>query len=171
MSAEEPKVMFAAPWGRSLKIVSLLVAVLMIGLVVFGLLNSKLTLLAKLPLLILPVLLVVGTAAFMVLGYQIGNGILIIRRPGWTTRVSLANLQSVVSTPNAMSSSIRLFGNGGMFSFTGVFWNRTLGRYRAYVTDLQRTVVLKMADRTIVISPEAPDRFVEELRKRSSLAI
>jgi hypothetical protein len=47
---------------------------------------------------------------------------------------------------------------------TGLFRNRTLGMYRAFVTDPARAVVLKTAGRTIVISPSEPEAFLEELR-------
>jgi len=49
-------------------------------------------------------------------------------------------------------------------------WGRTLiwisgllGGYRAYVTDLNRTVVLRFWHRMVVISPGDPDNFVNDL--------
>jgi hypothetical protein len=62
-----------------------------------------------------------------------------------------------------MRGSFRLFGNGGMFSFTGWYRNRALGTYRAFVTDLKQTVVLRFEKKTIVLSPENPERFVSEI--------
>jgi hypothetical protein len=56
-----------------------------------------------------------------------------------------------------------LFGNGGLFSFTGLFRNRSLGTYRAFLTDLHRTVVLHFSKRTVVLSPSAPDDFVHDV--------
>ncbi len=46
-----------------------------------------------------------------------------------------------------MRGSLRLFGNGGMFSITGLYRNRALGNYRAFVTDLKKTVVLRFMKR------------------------
>ncbi len=65
--------------------------------------------------------------------------------------------------PDALRGSIRLFGNGGMFSFTGLFRSPKLGRYRAYVTDPARTVTLRFADRVVVVSPSDPAAFVRDL--------
>lgn len=62
-----------------------------------------------------------------------------------------------------MRGSRRICGNGGMFSITGWYRNRALGTYRAFVTNLKDTVVLRFPARTIVISPENPERFVAEI--------
>lgn len=67
-----------------------------------------------------------------------------------------------------MRGSLRLCGNGGMFSFTGWYRNRALGVYRAFVTDLKSTVVLKFAKRTIVVSPERPEEFAAEILNQKS---
>jgi len=61
-----------------------------------------------------------------------------------------------------MRGSIRTSGNGGAFSFTGFYHNKRLRSYRAYVTAPRRTVVLRYADRRVVLSPGAPGG----LRKR-----
>src|ERR1043166_8441610 len=114
---------FSAPWGRGLRTISISVTALMVGLMVIGMTNPRLPGIAMLPLSILPVLLLGGTAALMVLGYEIEDGFLVIRRPGWATRAPLAGLREALMNPTAMRGSIRIFGNGGMFSFTGLFWN------------------------------------------------
>ena len=62
-----------------------------------------------------------------------------------------------------MRRSLRTFGNGGGFSFSGFYYNKRLGSYRAFVTDLHRTVVLRYAKRRVVVSPAAPEDFVRDL--------
>jgi hypothetical protein len=62
-----------------------------------------------------------------------------------------------------MSYSIRTFGNGGLFSISGLFRNKTLGSYRAYATDPKRAVVLKYKKRTIVVTPDRPDVFAARI--------
>jgi len=59
-------------------------------------------------------------------------------------------------------------GNGGFFSFTGLFYNRKLGFHRAFVTDHIRTVVLRFPHRTVVVSPADPEAFVRDLAALSS---
>ena len=66
--------------------------------------------------------------------------------------------------------SIRTFGNGGLYSFTGWFRNTALGAYRAFVTDPHRTVVLHFPTRTVVVSPSAPEDFVHVIRAATHAA-
>jgi hypothetical protein len=111
-------------------------------------------------LLMLPV-----AALFVVRSYAIEFNELLIRRLLWTTHLPLAGLQSAEVVPDVMRGSLRLFGNGGMFSITGLFRNRALGNYRAFVTDLKKTVVLRFPKRTVVVSPENPEQFVAEISR------
>jgi hypothetical protein len=57
---------------------------------------------------------------------------------------------------------LRLWGNGGLFAVTGIFWNRALGVFRAYVTSCryQDMVLVETATRKVIISPQHPDEFV-----------
>jgi hypothetical protein len=64
-----------------------------------------------------------------------------------------------------MTKSLRTCGNGGAFSFTGWYWSKSLGFYRAFVTDLNSTVVLRFGKRTVVLSPEDPEDFVSEMKR------
>jgi len=65
-----------------------------------------------------------------------------------------------------LRGSIRLFGNGGFFSFTGVFQSRKLGRYRAFVTDPARCVILRFTGRVVVVSPADPEAFIRDVMNR-----
>lgn len=163
--AAEGHAKFRAPWGRALSVISIGATAFLLIVPSAVAFNSAATPNMRSITIAAPILLLVGCAAFTVLGYEIRDGALLIRRPGWSTRVSLRGLRGATIKPNAMRSSIRLFGNGGLFGFTGLFWNRALGRYRAYVTDLKRTVVLTLADRTIVVSPDAPESFVAQINR------
>ncbi|MFN7139357.1 MAG: PH domain-containing protein, partial [Limisphaerales bacterium] len=89
----------------------------------------------------------------------------LIHRLGWVTKFNLGELQSFAADPTAMDGSIRLFGNGGLFAFTGLFRNKKLGNYRAFATDPKRAVVLRLKERVIVVTPDDPFRFVEVLGK------
>ena len=60
---------------------------------------------------------------------------------------------------------IRLFGNGGLFAGTGIFWNKQYGVFRAYVTTARfEDMVMIETDhhQKIIISPENRERFIEE---------
>lgn len=148
-----------APWGRSLIAVSMLATVLCLGIAAWLLAPPGAPSWAA----ALPLAVLIGAAPFTVRGYVIRADALGIRRLFWETRLPLRDLREVRHVPKAMDGSVRTFGNGGLFSFSGRYRSRQLGAYRAYVTDPQRTVVLRFGDRTVVVSPADPARFVAEL--------
>ncbi len=155
---------YKAPWGRALVVISTLLVVLSIANVVaFHFLlpdePRNLVLLAQwtLPAIVLACL------PFMIRGYAITDDSILIRRLFWETRLDRAGLKSAEVIPKAMHKSLRTCGNGGGFSFTGWYWSKPLGFYRAFVTDLNRTVVLRFEKRTVVVSPGEPEEFVKEL--------
>lgn len=107
--------------------------------------------------------IVLGCLPFMIRSYAISEDAILIRRLWWNTCLKRDGLKSAEVVPKAMNRSLRTCGNGGGFSFTGWYWSRSLGAYRAFVTDLNRTVVLRFGKRTVVISPEKPEEFVSHL--------
>jgi len=146
---------YAAPWGKTLTVVSVLMSLLCVGVSTWLLWSGRGSPWAAL----LPAGIIAGSALFTIRGYELTPGVLRIRRLLWTTRLSLAGLQSAAFEPEAMHGSIRTFGNGGLFSFSGYFRNRILGSYRCYATDLHRSVVLRFPAETVVVSPSAPQEF------------
>jgi hypothetical protein len=88
---------------------------------------------------VLLLVLVLGCALFAICGYTVTADTLLVHRLFWATRLPLRDLQSAQFQPNAMRWSLRLFGNGGFFSFSGLYRNSLLGFYRAFVTDRHRT--------------------------------
>lgn len=112
---------------------------------------------------LLPLVIVCGGALFTIRGYTVTSDAILVHRLFWTTRLALAGLQSAHFEPDVMGWSIRTFGNGGLFSFTGFFRNRRLGAYRAFITDPHRTVVLHFPTRTVVVSPDSPEEFVHDI--------
>jgi hypothetical protein len=157
---------FNAPWGKMLRWMSAISVVLVLGIFVAIWVLDKSTI-PRAAILLLPGLLLV-TALFVIREYTIEPTEVLIRRLFWTTRLPLAGLKSAAFQPGAMRGSLRLCGNGGMFSYTGWYRSRSLGNYRAFVTDLNNTVVLKFEQRTIVVSPENAERFVAEITHHKS---
>jgi hypothetical protein len=112
-----------------------------------------------------PLVILFAAAFFMIRGYELTGSELFIKRLGWKSTLNLQNLQHAEVDPEAMKRSIRLFGNGGLFCFAGQFRNKKLGRYRAYATDHGLAVVLRFTDKVVVVTPGAPDRFVEQINR------
>lgn len=151
---------YKAPWGTSLTVISVLVTLLCVGIAIFMLRLDG----GALPwLAVLPLAIVAGSAPFAIRGYTIDADAIRIRRLFWENRLPRAGLESARFEPGATRRSLRICGNGGLFSFSGLFYKKGLGAYRAFVTDPGRTVVLRYASRRVVVSPDAPEQFVEEL--------
>ena len=156
---------YEAPWSTSLIVMSVVTTVVCLGATAGAWLSlaakhapGPLSCVSLLPLVILFV-----AALFTIRGYSITSELILVHRLLWDTKLPRIGLESARVEPKAMRGSIRTFGNGGAFSFTGFYYNKRLGSYRAYVTDPRRPVVLRYANRRIVLSPAAPDDFVHDL--------
>jgi hypothetical protein len=167
----QPKRHFsAAPWPTCLKITSLLGCALLLGVgyaafvaiprdtrvpfaETFGTLIAFVT-----PTIALT------AALFLVSGYELDGRCLLVRRLLWATPVSLTGIRKTYHDPAAMKRSLRVFGNGGLLSITGIYKNKSLGWYRAFVTDPSHAVVLVLPNRVVVISPSDPLAFIQQLR-------
>jgi hypothetical protein len=162
-----PSASFRAPWGASVKVLSICAAVFLLGMSAFQSSVLPRDLLGGWPWLLatgMPLLIVVACALFVVRGYAIDGSTLRVRRLLWSSIVPLDSLRGAWSSPDAMRGSLRLFGNGGLFSISGLFRNRDLGSYRAFAMDPRLAVVLDFPDRKVVITPETPERFLAQLR-------
>lgn len=159
-------VAFGAPRGRTLILTTIVALCVCFGIPLIGLFNYSIF---PGPLIwsimMIPLLFVVGAAFFMVRGYSVTDGALIIHRLGWNFRLDLDSLVSIEADPAALNGSIRLAGNGGLFAVCGWFRNGKLGVFRAFCTDTAHAVVLRFRDRTIVVTPDQPEKFVEAVKE------
>ena len=159
---------FHAPWSTTLKVVTAFAVAILAGVAILfatlfprdllgGVAVTLTTLLVSATLL--------GSALFVVRGYEVGRDHLRVQRLLWSTEISLSQLQSAWADPTAMSNSLRLFGNGGLFVFAGLFWNRQLSRYRAFATLPRNAVVLRFERRAVVVTPDDPNGFLAALAR------
>ena len=157
----------AAPWSGTLKAMSVL-AVLLIAAATVPLWlgwpdsggHRHADSFAVVPLACLAI-----AALFVVTGYTLSPASLSVHRLMWSTVIPLTPPVDAAFDPDACKGSRRLFGNGGLFVFAGLFRNQRLGRYRVFATSFGHAVVLRSAGRTIVISPASPQAFVETARQ------
>jgi hypothetical protein len=156
---------FRAPWSRSLRLASVFAVVVLTAVAAAGILvMPERFLLARCMMVVLPVGILASAFFSIVSGYTLTATQLEVERPFWSTAFPLAQLLSVAGDAEVFERSLRLFGNGGIFSFTGLFWKKGLGRYRAFATDPGRAVILKFTKRTIVVTPDDPQRFIVRVR-------
>lgn len=159
----------AAPWPAALKAMSLLGTAVLAG-VSYSMYRS-IPSATRVPFahgvgtsvaLVSPLVALIAVL-FVVRAYEIGPAELRIQRLFWTTRIPLEGITRAWHDPAAMKRSIRVFGNGGLYSITGLYRNRTLGSYRAFVTDSKQSVVLALPKRSVVISPADPRAFLDHV--------
>ncbi len=162
---------YEAPWSKSLILMSLLVTVVLLGIsaVAWWEATAKPLPLEFRWLALLPLIFLFGAALFTIRGYTISSDAILVHRLLWSTRLPRIGLESACVEPDVMRRSLRTLGNGGAFSITGFYHNKRLGSYRAFVTDPRRTVVLRYANRRVVVSPEAPESFVNDLGVRQGI--
>ena len=152
---------FRAPWSRTVRnvtVLSLVILALPMLATIFA--QTRPPLVAAVLLIVVPPLIVAVAFAGRVRGYTLTEDAITVRRGMWNTRLPVGGLRAVTGDVEAMAGSVRVFGNGGLFSITGRFWNRKLGWYRALATDPGRAVVLRYPQRTIVITPHDPQQFI-----------
>ncbi len=113
---------------------------------------------------LIPLVLIAVSALFTVRGYVITPDAILVQRLFWNTALNRRDLVSVAVDPTALQQSLRTCGNGGLFSFTGFYWNTRLRSFRAFVTDPRLCVVLTFSKRTVVVSPDYPVSFCQTLR-------
>jgi hypothetical protein len=157
-----------APWSRALRISSALGTVLLAGIEVgafrgippYGVAHAVGTAVACVPPAIL-----LFSLLFVVTGYTVTREELRVRRLLFCTVFPLHGLRQARHEPKVLCGSTRIFGNAGLFSFTGLYQSKPLGRYRLFATDPSRAVVLVLPGRTLVLTPASPQAFLLRLRQ------
>jgi hypothetical protein len=150
---------FNAPWGRELTVLTTIATALIVSLAAFiWTKGGRITPAALLLIHAVPMALTVRR-------YELVPGALLIRRLWWDTRWPLDGPVTATVRPGVMARSWRIWGNGGLFAISGHFSNAALGRYRAFVTDFKRTVVLDTPRGIVVVSPDRPDDFVSAVER------
>jgi len=167
----DPVRSFLAPWSRLLVIMTLIGSVVLLGVPVM--------MLSAMPTDDLPRIAIIGMVLFfpLLLGimvlfsirsFDIMHDGILVRRLLWANRLAYEDLRSVRVDEDAMKGSIRVMGNGGLFSFSGKYRSRKLGVFTVYATDMKLSVILRYSDRTVVVTPESPEEFADLVRQFSS---
>lgn len=153
---------FPARQGSTIRIATFVISLVLLGTAAFGMrviLHDELTgiiiICVSLPVLI-------GSWLFSVRSYAIGERSRHIRRPLFTTRVPLKPPVSA-ELVEGLWRAVRAFGNGGLFAVAGWFWSRRIGWFRCWVSDSANTILIRMADKKYVISPQDTAAFLQEI--------
>ncbi len=139
-----------APMSRLIKIISAAVPILDAGLVVASFVNHW----ALIPAVLIAAV-TLGCYLRAPVVYEVSrSGLTILFRLGSKRFGPVERVGPVEKSPDR---SIRLWGNGGLFAATGIFWNRTLGTFRAYLTTSDQKNLVIVETRTAKV-PAEPGR-------------
>ena len=95
----------------------------------------------------------------------IDNAALVIHRQIGKVRIPL-NVITKVETKDEIGLDLRLWGISFFFGHYGLFYNRSLGRYRAYVKNGDQMVVVHTPNRVHVFSCERREELIALLNER-----
>jgi len=145
-----------APVSLSIKIITLLILLMTAGMFIGAYYEPRLVWAGTVLAIVVVLCYLSAPVAYEIKGGQlsiitrIGNKIF-----GPVTRCSYVY-------DDKPSFGIRLWGNGGLFAGTGIFWNKKYGIFRAYVTTGSKAhlVLVDTPTTRVVITPENPDQFV-----------
>jgi hypothetical protein len=151
-----PNPSFPASYDRTTKIISCVCAAVLL-----------------VPVFITQNILVAGLAAVVFCGayafsprrYTIADRSIIINRLLGTVRIPLDGVREIrPATADDVAGGIRLWGNGGLFGYYGLFRTSKLGNCRWYVTNRKNMVVVITANATVLVSPDDVDGFLAVVR-------
>lgn len=156
---------FRAPLGKSTIIITIFaLLVLLIATVAMWMSPSPLP--EKILVVSLIFLIIVLCYLYSIKGYSIDHHSIHIYRPIGTKSYKLDQFTEIITGLSHIKKSLtlRLWGNGGLFSITGLFWNKKLGKFKAYLSDPSKCIILIGATQKIAISPDPPEEFVKTLK-------
>jgi hypothetical protein len=106
------------------------------------------------------------TWAYRPIGYSFSNGALLVQRKAGDVVLPFTDIRDAQIDPSPFDGAIRVAGSGGLFGFWGRFRSRRLGWFTAYATRRDRGVVLEVAGRRVVLTPDEPERLLADVRPR-----
>ncbi len=162
---------FAAPWDQKITIITVLVSLLILtssAIVIWMVLDGVRSAAIRALMLFGATVALAALAGAVLLAprrYTIQDDRVVIERAVCPVEIPIASIRAVEPlSPGSLSGSLRVLGSGGLFGYFGRFCNQALGDYRMYATRGDGYVLVR-ADRSYVLTPEAPDRFIEALNR------
>jgi len=102
---------------------------------------------------------------FSPMGYTINHKSISILTRIKRFKILLSDIKEIKKLEKeALSQSVRVFGIGGLFGYTGLFYSKNLKFYLSFCTSHDRLIMIK-ARRVYLISPEDRDLFYKIIEK------
>lgn len=99
--------------------------------------------------------------------YEVTEGGIVIKRPIGSKLIGFSRIKQVNRVKNDdLGFVFRLFGNGGLFGFTGLFKSRFYGDLTFYATQQRNYVIVETDLKKYVLTPDEPLKFVKSVENR-----
>ena len=85
-----------------------------------------------------------------------------IVRPVNIIEIPINKMDKVEEKDMNVFKTIRTWGNGGLFSFTGAFYNKTDGKFWMYAKN--SNYVMIYTDKKYIVSPDDKELFINQIR-------
>ncbi len=157
---------FNIPWSNTVKIISWAISFLMAGIGYLTVVKSSSSnaLLMGIFLLILALTGYFVTQAPMSL--KVSEDRLIICKLAGTKEIPFSEIEKIEPYKD-YHSDIRLMGNGGFLGYTGLFRNKELGKYTAYVGNYSQAFYIRTKNRKMyVTSCEHREEVIRRIRQK-----
>lgn len=103
--------------------------------------------------------------AYSPTSYRVAGQSIIVNRLIGSVRVDLEGAREMrAGSADDFRGCVRLWGNGGLFGYYGLFRTWKLGRSTWYLTNRSKTVVLITGRKTVVFSPDDVEGFLAATR-------
>ncbi len=157
---------FSAPWNIATKLSTGLAVVILFAL---PMMLTQVDSPPELAAVVIGISVVILAISYLLAprGYAVEGGNIEIRRSLFPVTIAGSEIECVkpLSKPD-MGATMRVFGNGGLFGFYGVFYSRKLGRHKWYASRTNHLVGIETrGGGWVVISPDDPAKFVEAVGK------
>lgn len=109
----------------------------------------------------------ITTYLFRIKGYEVKGDTLIIHRPVKNIFIPITAIaRGRKIEKDELNWSLRTFGNGGLFGYTGYFTNKRIGPMRWYATRLDKGVLLQThKGQNILLTPNEPEALLHALQR------
>jgi len=163
---------YSASLGQSARLITIFVAVLFVGIIglnLFILPNDRepWIMLVHLGTGLLLIGIFLYCYFFRVTGYVVDRERITIRRPAGEKHILIKEVEKVVlPETGSLRRSIRTFGNGGIFGYTGSFANSTYGSMTWYATRIDKSILIVTKDKKKILLTPDDLQMADEIRKR-----
>ncbi len=97
-----------------------------------------------------------------------GSGEIVVRQGrGRSIVIPLESIVSIEALPREKVRglfNIRTYGSGGLFGWMGQFYNKKLGHYEMYATELKNLIIIKTVKKTYVFSCTEREEFLQRVK-------